>query len=112
MRCETNNNPNPGTAHSSIASKIFNLLVSPTVVFEEVAASPPKVVNWLVPGILVCVSSLFLVEVTTGHNGAGAQVQSLVEQGKLTEAQAAVMNTHWPALTRLAVCLSVVIGTL
>ncbi len=50
---------------TSVTAKMLNIFVSPTQAFEEVIAGPAKTINWMVPMVLVCLSSLFMIELTT-----------------------------------------------
>src|ERR1039457_507501 len=59
-------NPSDGSDRSdmsdtSLPSKLLSIFACPGDVFEEVAASPPRLANWLLPTLLVGVASLLLV---------------------------------------------------
>ena len=49
------NRPAAG-ASTSIAQNLLNLLVAPGEVFDEIIFAPPKLMNWLVPTMLVCLA--------------------------------------------------------
>jgi hypothetical protein len=91
---------------------MLNLLVCPTLVFDEVIAGPGKTVNWLVPTFLVCLSSLAVLGITTAPERTVATLGQMVEAGTLTQLQATTVGAHWPAVARLVICGSVVFGTL
>lgn len=97
---------------TSIGTKMLNLFVCPTLVFDEVIAGPGKTVNWLVPTLLVCLSSLAVLGSTTAPERTLATLGQMVEDGNLTQAQAATVGVHWPAVARLALCGIVLCGTL
>jgi Yip1-like protein len=82
---------------TSIAAKMLNLLVSPTLVFDEVLASPLTIANWLVPMVLACLSSLLVLGITS-------------DPAPMTNG--AALSTHWAGVASLALCASVLLGTL
>src|SRR5579864_956446 len=93
--------PDAAAPQTSIGAKMLNLFVSPTLVFDEVIAGPAKPANWLVPILLVGVSSLAVLGITTAPERAAAVASQLVQAGKLTPGQATSLIGHWPAVARL-----------
>lgn len=57
--------PTPGVTPTSLTARLFNVLVAPGEVFEEVKNSPPNTGNWLVPMlifmVLGCVSAVLIL---------------------------------------------------
>ncbi len=84
--------PRPITP-TSLTRKLFDLFVTPRDVFDEIAASPPKIINWLVPTALVCVSA-FLWPAAMNQNAmlAGSAVSRIA-----TTALTVVVGTIWSA---------------
>jgi hypothetical protein len=96
---------------TSIVAKLINVFVSPSIVFDEVAASAPKTAHWLVPLILVCISSLVLVNITQSGERTAAVINQLLNDEKITAAQSTALSEHWESLSRVATCAGVVAGT-
>ena len=46
---------------SSVGGKMFNVLVAPAEVFDEVAAAPYQTINWRLPTLLVSLAAIVLV---------------------------------------------------
>lgn len=68
-------------ASTTVVAKIFDMLVSPGEVFDEVVAAPPRLANWFVPTLLVAVASLFLMR------AANNEAPSVSATPEATEAQ-------------------------
>lgn len=101
----------PGNpAPTSCAAKLLNVLVTPSLVFEEVALGAPNPVNWLAPTILVCLTSLLLLNLTMDPGQGTSGSQQLLASGGITQEQAAVLSAHTRILTRLALCAGVFLG--
>ena len=96
---------------TSLAAKLLNVFVSPGLVFEEVVSTPPKAGNWLVPLVLVTLSSLVVLGATTDLERASAAIASLVETGKVTQAQATALSTHWRSIGAVTLCVGAFAGT-
>lgn len=85
---------------TSLWARMFNVLVSPGEAFEEVATSPPRTANWVVPTLLCAVVSavaMWLVysqpALQQQQDEASARViQRMVEKGKLKPEQAAAIE--------------------
>ena len=110
-----NANASPNTldsqplAPSWVGAKLLNLLVSPSVVFDEVVGSSSKWANWLVPTALVCLSNLIFLD---AMSAPGLALEELVKGGKLTEQTAVVLTAHWQIISRAAICLCSFLGVL
>jgi hypothetical protein len=109
--------PNSSTApaSSSLAAKLLDMLVSPGEVFDEVVATPPRFVNWLLPTLLVALASLFLLHAA---NNEGASVpapsQALDSQPPIVNsaaAQAEPGSADWLRVSALATCVGAFAGT-
>ncbi|HZR18327.1 MAG TPA: hypothetical protein VFE51_13625, partial [Verrucomicrobiae bacterium] len=97
MNASTIESPDAVPVQTSVAAKMLNLLVCPTLVFDEVLAGPPKTANWLVPAVFVCLSSLLVLGITS-------------EPPPTSDGTAVSM--HWSGIARLVLCASVFLGTL
>jgi hypothetical protein len=100
-----------GPASTSVGAKLLNLFVSPSMVFDEVAVQSPRVANWLVPTVLVCLSSLVFLNATTDAERTAAAIGKLLDAGNITADQAAAVSTHWQSFSQTAVCLGAFTGT-
>jgi hypothetical protein len=65
---------------TSVLSKLLNVLVCPTDVFDEAVSSPPRVSNWLFPILLVWVSGFISTQFTAlqGRGTSGTGVSGTV----------------------------------
>jgi hypothetical protein len=81
---------------SSLASRLVNIFVAPTEVFDEVKAGPPKAVNWVVPLILAMIVGIVYTFVVFSQprimqkikDANEKKFQQMVDQGKITQKQA------------------------
>lgn len=89
---------------------MLNLFVSPSLVFDEVMATSGRPANWIVPAALVCLSSLLVLNATTGAEQTAAAIQQLLVAGSITQPEAATLNAHWRMISRVATCLCVFLG--
>jgi hypothetical protein len=96
---------------TSLGAKLLNLFVSPAEVFDEVTATPPRLVNWLVPTLLVCVSGLAVLNTTTSPEQTAAAIRQLLDAGTITQDQASALTLHWQSVSRTALCLGAFLGT-
>lgn len=99
-------------APTSLLNKLLNLLVSPTVVFDEIRARPWRPVNWLLPTLLLCLSNLLVFEATADSEALGAGIRQLVHTGNLTVDQAAFLTEHRAMISRAALCVFSFLGVL
>jgi len=98
-------------ALTSLAGKLLNLFVSPALVFEEVIASPPKLLNWLVPTVMVCLSGCLVLDGTTSPERTDAAIRQLLDAGRITQQQSTALTVHWLSISRVVICLGTFIGT-
>ena len=80
------------TSSSSVPARLLNMWVSPSEVFDEVLAAPPRLANWLAPTLLVCLASLLLLSMTAGQEQAASAIDQLAQEGRqLSAAQTQVV---------------------
>ena len=96
---------------TSLGAKLLNVFVSPALVFEEVMVAPPKLMNWLVPTVLVCLSGLAVLDSTNSPERTAAAIQQLLDAGTVSQEQAAALTVHWRSVARAALCLGAFLGT-
>jgi hypothetical protein len=103
------------SASSSLAAKLLDMLVSPGDVFDEVLTSPPRLVNWLLPTLLVALTSLFLLRATNdeaasapGSSRAFDSQPSIVNSAA---AQAEPGSADWKRVSALATCVGAFAGS-
>jgi hypothetical protein len=89
--------------------KPLNLLACPGDVFEEVAAGPPCVVNWLAPTLLVALTSLLLLCATSPKEPSA--IRHMLDAGKVSAEQALVLSARWRMISWLTVGLAAFAGT-
>lgn len=96
---------------TSLRQKGFNIFVSPSDVFDEVIASPPKLANWRTPTLLVCLFTVISMELGNSHGQSSATIDHLTKSGTITVAQAQALAGTWPLLSALLVCIATFAGT-
>jgi hypothetical protein len=64
----------PASAVTSLPARLANLLACPGEVFEDLAAAPPRLVNWLLPTLLVALTSSVLAAALASGGPAIASV--------------------------------------
>jgi hypothetical protein len=102
--------PNSAAApvSSSLVAKLLDMLVSPGEVFDEVVAAPPRIANWLVPTILVALTSLFLLRAANNEGVPLAPTSQAGEAQPATLDSAAVQagpgSVDWQRLSAVATC--------
>ena len=80
---------------TSLAGKLLNVFAAPGEVFDEIKATPPSVVNWLVPVLIYAVVGVISVCIMfaqpaiqqTVHDQQVKAYDKLVQQGKITQTQ-------------------------
>jgi hypothetical protein len=100
--------PNPAApppAATPLPAKLANLLACPGEVFEELAAAPPRVCNWLVPTLLVALTSVVLAAVLT-PKGQAAAIGQIVEAGK-----AQMLPARWQMFSAMTITLAAFAAT-
>jgi hypothetical protein len=95
-----------GPSLTSLGTKLLNVFVSPSQVFEEVVAAPPSLANWIVPVVLVCLSSLVTMAVTTRPESAATAANQLVDAGKVSQSQATTLSAQWQNVSRIALVIA------
>jgi hypothetical protein len=102
-------------AFSSLTAKLLDMLVSPGDVFDEVLATPPRLANWLVPTLLVALTSLFLLRATNDEaTSVPRPSQALDSRPQIvnsTAAQAEPGSADWLRVSTLATCVGAFAGT-
>ena len=87
---------NPPPPPTSLTSRLLNVYVAPTEVFDEIKPAPPITANWLTPLILTIIVGIITSMVLFSQPGviqgikdaSDKQVQAAIAQGKMTQAQA------------------------
>jgi hypothetical protein len=97
---------------TSLGSKLLGIFVTPGLVFEEVAASPAKLANWIVPTALVALFSLVTLHASTNLDAIGAATAQLVDAGKMSQSQAGLLSGQWKRVSRAAILIAPFAGTI
>jgi hypothetical protein len=102
-------------ASSSLGAKMLDMLVSPGDVFDEVLAAPPRLTNWLLPTLLVALTSLFLLRAANDETASvPSPSQALDAPSQIvnsTAAQAKPGSADWQRVSALATCTGAFAGT-
>ena len=111
----TLSNSSAAPASSSLVAKLLDVLVSPGDVFDEVLAAPPRLVNWLLPTLLVALTSLFLLRAMNNETPS-LPVPSPVLDSQPTSvnpaaAQAQPGSADWQRVSAAATGLGAFAGT-
>jgi hypothetical protein len=104
------NIPPVQVAGTGLLAKLANVFVSPGEVFEEVANSPHRMVNWLVPLALVCLTSLLLLVAVTGKEQIANAVQQWLDTGVVPADQVERVSDSWRRISALNICAVAVAG--
>lgn len=96
---------------SSLPFQLVNVLACPGEVFEEILACPPRLGHWLVPTLLVCVTSFVLLSASANPDQTSAAVQHLVQEGHLSGGTAVAVRTRWQMSVGALTCLGAFVGT-
>jgi hypothetical protein len=98
-----------------MAAKLFDILASPGDVFDEVVATPPRIINWLVPSLLVALTSLFLLRAgydnTASIPAASRSTEAQPSVPDSSSDQAASASADWQRVSALGVCAGTFAGT-
>ncbi len=86
-------NPQPPT--TSLSTRLTNVFVSPSEVFDEVKASPPTPANWIVPVVMAMIAGIIYSMVVFSQPGVFQHMkndqekkyQQLVDSGKKKQAE-------------------------
>ena len=100
--------PNVAT---SLPSRMANILVSPSYVFDEVLNTPHRISNWVVPMILVCFASLLLLSPATTKERIAAGIHSQLEKETISATQVDQLSNAWNRTSVIVTCSAVVVGT-
>ena len=98
-------------APNGLLARLLNVLVTPSEIFEEVSTSPFRVLNWLVPMAMVCITGLALLGVMTTKEQTAATVGQWLDAGSITAAQGDLIKSHWVEVSRFATCVGTIAGT-
>jgi hypothetical protein len=101
----------PAATRSSVVTRLLNLFVSPSAVFEEVTAEPSTPLNWLLPVGLVCLSGLAVLYAVGPDHPSGTAITPLLEAGKIVPEQATHLKDHWQTVSGTVLCLATLVGT-
>ena len=100
---ETENMP-PLEDAPSIVDRMVGVFTSPAALFEKLAAYPPKVIDWLIPVLIVAAVTILSTFLQMNDplivkqmqdmqmEKAGDQIESLVEKGWMTEEAASAQK--------------------
>jgi hypothetical protein len=97
--------PAPPPAATPLAAKLANVLACPGEVFEEVVAAPMRICNWVVPTLLVALTSVILAAALT-PKGQAAGIGQIVEAGK-----AETLAARWQMVSALTITVAAFAGT-
>jgi hypothetical protein len=103
--------PSVPSTSTPIRQKLLNIFVSPGDVFEEVVTGPPRVANWLVPTLLVCMAGLILLRAATINEPTASVIGQVVEAGAASAPQAEKFLGGSEAISWAIVCLGAIAGT-
>jgi hypothetical protein len=102
-------------ASTSLVAKLIDMFASPSEVFDEVVAAPPRFVNWLVPTVLVALASLFLLRASSNEAVSVTPTPQAVEAQLTASDSAAVLagpiSVDAQRLSVLATCGGAFAGT-
>jgi hypothetical protein len=90
---------------------LLGIFACPGDVFDDVAAAPPRLVNWRLPTLLVCLAGIASLRFSPSVEGSPA-ILELIKTRSLSLAQTQALAGAWPLLSSLAVCLAAVAGSL
>ena len=100
---------------SSLVAKLFDMLVYPGAVFDEVVAAPPRFANWLVPTVLVALASLVLLR-AANNEAPPVTATSQAGEGQAASVNSPVAHTEpasadYHRFSALATCGGAFVGT-
>jgi hypothetical protein len=92
---------------TSLGARLINILVTPSDVFEEVKASPPRTANWLVPALVAMIVGWIGAWLVLNQEAIKQQFsdmqekqyQKLIEQGRMTRDQ---LEAQRPMMDKVA----------
>ncbi len=98
-------------AETSLFAQLLSIFACPGEVFEEVAVSAPRVANWLVPTLLVGLTSLMLLVASRNKEQTEGVVQEMVKAGEVSFIQAETVSGAWEQVSVTAVWVGAFAGT-
>ena len=102
-------------APSSLAAKLLDMFVSPGEVFEEVAVAPHRLTNWLLPTLLVALTSLFLLRAVNNETASLSTPSHALDSGVSLEntssPQPDPAPADWRRVSALSTCVGAFAGT-
>jgi hypothetical protein len=99
------------TSSTSAASKLLNMFASPGEVFTEVGSAPVAPANWLVPALLVGLSSSLTLAAAMADGQTSAALGRLADSAGVSATQSGLTSGDWRFLSSLAACLAAFAGT-
>jgi hypothetical protein len=106
MSIEATKQAGISAGNTSVAAKMVGVFVTPGLVFDEVAAAPPKTNNWLAPLVLVSLSSLLVLKANTSTELISNAINPFLQEGKLTQEQTAILTEHWQTVSAVGLCVA------
>jgi hypothetical protein len=108
----------PPVSATSLAGRLLNVLAAPGDVFDEIKATPPRTANWLMPAILLIITSWLSAGLIFSQPAIRQQLSDLadkaidkqVEKGKLSGSQAEEARQAAGQLTRLSYTIGSAVG--
>jgi|SRR5579862_531911 len=97
----------PQPTSTTIGAKLVNMFVCPGLVFDEVIVAAPNAGNWLVPVVLVCLSSVLALKASTDPQQIAATIAPMLQAGDLPPQ----MTAWWQGVSIIALCVAVCAGT-
>ena len=111
----TPSNSSAVPASTSLVAKLIDMFASPSEVFDEVVATPPRFGNWLVPTALVALASLFLLRASSNEAVSVTTTPQAVEAQPTASDSAAVQaapsSVDAQRLSALVTCGGAFAGT-
>jgi hypothetical protein len=101
MPTAISNHPALAPEVTPLFSNLINVIACPGEVFEELAAAPPRVRNWLVPTLLAALAGVVLAAVLTPPGQAPAAIGPAIEAAK-----ARISPARWQWFSAMAITLA------
>jgi hypothetical protein len=103
--------PNAPPVSTPLRGKLLNIFVSPGEVFDEIVASPPKPACWLVPTLLVCLTTIVSLLAAPVSGSRAAEVRQLAEAGAIVSSDTGKLSSRLLSAAAFTVATSAVAGT-
>jgi hypothetical protein len=88
----------PSPATSSLLARMFNVLVAPGEVFDEVRSAPGSTANWLVPALILMVVGAISLWLACSQPAVQQQMSEFLEKTLEKQGHAAQMNEQARAM--------------